>query len=74
MLQDQRTDPSTLLFNIKLTQLIPIGLDQTNFLNEVVITHPIKKVLDSTLYRPFEYIIEIDIDDIAIFRDRELIM
>ena len=49
-----------------------VDLDRTNFLNEVVITYSIKKVLDSTFYRPFESVIRIDIDDIAISRDRGL--
>ena len=72
LLQDQRTNSSILSFNVELTQLMLIGFDRTNFLDGVVIIYLIKKVLDSTLYRPFEYVIEIDVDDIAISRDREL--
>lgn len=31
----------------------------------VVVTHPMEKVLDSTLHRPFEGVIEIDVDGVA---------
>ena len=51
---------------------MPIDLDRTNFLDGVVVTHPMKKVLDSTLHRLFEGVKGIDIDDIAIPRDRGL--
>ncbi len=51
---------------------MPVGLDRTDFLDGVVVTHPMKKVLDSTLYRPFKCVIGIDIDGVAIPRDRGL--
>ena len=47
-----------------------IDLDRTDFLDGVVVTYSIKKVLDSTYHRSFECVIEIDVDDVAIFRDR----
>ena len=47
---------------------------RADFLDGVVATHPMKKVLDSTHHRPFECVIGIDVDDIAISRDRGLIM
>lgn len=52
---------------------MPVGLDRTNFLDGVVIIYLMKKVLDLTLYRPFKYVIGIDIDGIIIPRDRGLI-
>ena len=72
LLQGQRTDSSTLSFNVELTQLMLVGLDRTDFLDEVVVIHSMKKVLDSTLHRPFECVIGIDVDGVAIPRDREL--
>ncbi len=72
LLQGQRTDPSTLPFDVELAQLMPVGLDRTDFLDGVVVTHPMKKVLDSTLHRPFECVIGIDVDGVAIPRDRGL--
>lgn len=51
-----------------------VGLDRTNFLDGVVVIYLMKKVLDSILYRPFKCVIEIDIDGVAISRDRGLIM
>ena len=53
---------------------MPVGFDGTNFLNGVVVIYPIKKILNSTYYRPSKYIIRIDIDDIIIPRDRKLII
>ena len=32
-LQDQRTDPSTFPFDVELAQLMPVGLDRTDFLD-----------------------------------------
>ena len=53
---------------------MPVGLNRTDFLDGVVVAHPIKKVLNSTYYRPSECVVRIDIDGIAIPRDRELII
>lgn len=50
LLQGQWTDLLTLPFDAELAQLMPVGLDRTDFLNEVVVTHPMKKLLDSTLH------------------------
>ena len=72
-LQGQRTDPSTLPFDVELAQLMPLGLDRTDFLDGVVVTNPMKKVLDSTHYQHFECVIGIDFDGVAIPRDRGLI-
>ena len=71
-LQGQGTDPSTLPFDVELAQLMPVGLDRTDFLDGVVVTHPMEKVLDSTLHRPFEGVKGIDVDGVAIPRDRVL--
>lgn len=72
-LQGQRTDSSTLSFDVELAQLMPVGLNRTDFLDGVVVTHPMKKVLDSINHRPFECVIGIDVDGVAIPRDRGLI-
>ena len=72
LLQGQRTDSSTLLLDVELAQLMPIGLDRTDFLDGVVVTHSMKKVLDSTLYRPFKRVIGIDVDSVVTSRDRGL--
>ena len=50
-----------------------VDLNRTNFLNEVIIIYLIKEILNLTLYRSFKCVIEINIDDIVISRDRELI-
>ena len=71
-LQGQRTDPSTLSFDVELAQLMSVGLDRTDFLDGIVVTHSMEKVLDSTLHRPFEGVIGIDVDGVAIPRDRGL--
>ena len=52
---------------------MPLGLDRTDFLDGVVVTNPMKKVLDSTHYQHFECVIGIDFDGVAIPRDRGLI-
>ena len=49
-----------------------VGLDRTDFLDGVVVTYSMKKVLDSILHRPFEGVIGIDVDGVAISRDRGL--
>ena len=51
-----------------------VGLDGTDFLDGVVVAHPMKKVLNSTHYRPSECVIRIDVDGVAISGDRELTM
>ena len=47
-----------------------VGFNRTDFLDGVVVTHLMKEVLDSTLYRPFEGVIGIDIDGVVIPRLR----
>ena len=49
---------------------MPVGLDQTDFLDRVVVTQPMKKVLDPALCRLLECVIRIDIDDFAVPRKR----
>ena len=71
-LQGQWTNPSTFPFNVELAQLMPVDLDETNFLDRVVVAHPMKKVLDSTHHRPSKCVVRIDVDDIAIPGDPEL--
>ena len=51
-----------------------VDLNRTDFLDGVVVIHLIKKVLDSIYYRPFECVIGIDVDGVAISRDREFII
>ena len=45
-----------------------VDFDWTDFLDRVIITQSMKKVLDSTLCRSLECVVEIDIDDLAISR------
>lgn len=51
-----------------------INLDRIDFLNEIVITHSMKKVFNSIYHRSFKCVIKINIDDVAIFKDRDLTM
>lgn len=71
-LQVQWIDPSTFSFNVELAQLMSVGLDRIDFFDGVVVAHPMKKVFDSTHHRFSECVIRIDVDGVAIFRDREL--
>ncbi len=50
LLQGQRTDPSTLPFDVELAKLMPVGFNRTDFLDGVVVTQPMKEVLNSTLH------------------------
>lgn len=46
---------------------MPVDLDKTDFLERIVVTQPIKKInLDPALYKLFEYVIKINIDNFAI--------
>lgn len=45
-----------------------VDFDRTDFLDRVIITQSMKKVLDSTLCRSLECVVEIDIDNLAISR------
>jgi len=47
---------------------MPVGFDRTDFLDRVIVTQPMKKVLDPALCRPLECVVGIDIDDLAIPR------
>ena len=49
-----------------------VDLNRADFLDRVVIIYSMKKILDSTLYRSFECVIEIDTDGVVISRDRGL--
>lgn len=49
---------------------MPVGLDRTDFLDRVVVTQQMKKVLDPALRRLLEYVIRIDIDNFAVHRKR----
>ena len=54
-LQGQRTDSSTLPFDVELAQLMPAGLHRTHFLDRAVVIYPMNTILDSTLHLPFEF-------------------
>ncbi len=45
-----------------------VNLDRTDFLDRVIVTQSMKKVLDTTLCRSLECVVEINIDDLAISR------
>ena len=49
---------------------MPVGLDRTDFFDRVVVTQPMKKVLDPALRRLLECVIRIDIDEFAVPRKR----
>ena len=72
LFQNQRTDPSILSFDIKLVQLMSIDFNRTDFFDGVIVTHSMKKILDSTLHWSFEYVIGIDVDGVTIFKDQGL--
>ena len=48
---------------------MPVGLDRTDFLDRVVVTQPMEKILDPALRRLLECVIRIDIDDFTIFKN-----
>ncbi len=48
---------------------MPVGFDRTDFLDRVIVTQPMKKVLNPALRRPLECVVGIDIDDLAIPRE-----
>jgi len=43
-------------------------LNRTDFLDRVIVTQSMKKVLDTTLCKSLECVVEINIDDLAISR------
>jgi len=45
-----------------------IDLDRINFLNKVIVTQLMKKILNSTLYKFLKCVVRIDINDLAIFK------
>lgn len=46
-----------------------VGFDRTDFLDRVIVTQSMKKVLNPALRRPLECVVGIDIDDLAIPRE-----
>ncbi len=45
-----------------------VNLDRTDFLDRVIVTQSMKKVLDTTFRKFLECVVRIDIDDRAISR------
>lgn len=43
-----------------------VDLDQINFFDKIVVTQPIKEILDPALHRLPEYVIKIDINGFTI--------
>lgn len=66
LLQGQRIDPSTLPPDVELAQLMPVGLDRADFLDGVLVAHPVKVVLDAALHCFRESVMGIDVDGVAI--------
>ncbi len=55
--QYQRTNPSPLISNVHLTELVPVCGDRADFLDGILVAHPVRKVVDPTRGRLLKRVI-----------------
>ena len=67
-LKYQQTDPSPLVFDVHLAELIPVRDHRADFLDSVLITHPVKEVIDPAYRSLSERVIWIDVHRFAVPR------
>lgn len=66
LLQYQRTDPSTFVFDIHLTELVPVRGDGADFADGVLVAHPVEEVVDPARRRLLERIEWVDVHHLAV--------
>ena len=67
-LQNQRTDPSPLIFDIYLAELVPVCGHRADFPDGVLVVHPVKEVIDPFYRSLSERVIGVDVHRFVVFR------
>jgi len=66
LFQHQRTDPSTLVFDVHLAELVPVRGDGADFPDGVLVAHPVKEVVDSPRGGLLERVVWVDVHHLAV--------
>ncbi len=64
--QHQRTNPSTLIFDVHLAELVPICGDGADFPSGVLVAYPVKEVIDPARRRLLKRVAWVDVDHLTI--------
>ncbi len=64
--QHQRTDPSTLVFDVHLAELVPIRGGGADFPDGVLVAYPVKEVVDPARRRLLKRVVGVDVDQLAV--------
>ena len=67
-LQNQRTDPSPLVFDIHLAELVPVCGHRADFPDGVLVAHPVEEVIDPICRSLSERVIGVDVHCFAVPR------
>lgn len=64
--QYQRIDPSALVFDVYLAELVPVRGDGADFPDGVLVAQPVKEVVDPSRGGLSERVVWVDIDHLAV--------
>jgi len=64
--QYQRIDPSALVFDVYLAELVPVRGDGADFPDGVLVAQPVKEVVDPPRGRLSERVVWVDVDHLAV--------
>ena len=64
--QHQQTDPSPLIFDVHLTELMPVDDNEAHFSNYILVAHPVKEIINSARRSLLERVIEVDVYQLAV--------
>lgn len=68
LLQHHRTNSSTLVFDVHLAELVPVGGDEANFPNRILVAHPVKEIVDPARRSLLKRMVEVDVHHLAVPR------
>jgi hypothetical protein len=64
--QCPRIDPSALVFDVHLAELVPVRDDGADFPDGVLVAQPVKEVVDPPRGRLSERVVWVDVDHLAV--------
>ena len=66
LLQHQRTDPSTFVFDVHLAELVPIRGNRADFPDGILVAHPVKEIVDPFGGRLLKRVVWVDVYHLAV--------
>ena len=68
LFQHPGADPSTLVFDVHLAELVPVRGDGADLPDGVLVTQPVKEVVDPPRGGLLERVVRVDVHHLAVFR------